>query len=559
MLAVLHIENLAVVKKLDLELSGGFTVLTGETGAGKSMILDAVHLLLGEKVSKDCIRTGENFAYVSAIFSDLDARTVQMLAQLGVAPDEDGNLFLERTLHTDGKAQTRLCGRLIPTSLQKEIGALLINIHGQHDSYALLQPQKHLGFLDAYAKVDDVLQTYQGAYDALKKTKFELERLRRISSEKSDRAEMLRFRIAEIDAAKLKVGEEALLDATCRKIQNSEKIRRQAHTVYAALAVNEKGASVCDLLEIAQQALKQMIPSFPKAQMYSEKLESYRCELLDIAETVHGSADSGFENPEQLLDKIENRLAFLQRLERKYGATVEAVLEAREQAKAELQKMENADSEIERLEEQLQAQTEVARHAADCLRTLRTEAARQLSKRVMEELAFLDMGKVRFSVEIQPLEFTPNGTEQVEFLIATNPGEPLRPLAKIASGGELSRIMLALKSVLAGSDAVQTLIFDEIDAGISGKTSQKVGLKLRHTAQNGIQVLCVTHAAQIAALAHTHFLIEKREQDGRSETTVRALEKEGRVSELARIMGGMNLTKTLKDSARELLMQSQQM
>ncbi len=556
MLTSLHIENLAVVKQVELQLGQGFTVLTGETGAGKSMVLDAIHLLMGERGNKDQIRTGEDHTTVCGMFEGLDERTTAELAEIGVSCDEDGALYLQRTLYADGKNKTLLNGRPIPLSLQKEIGVRLVNIHGQHDNYALLSEAKHKQFLDNYADHAQLLADYRACYQAMTQTQKELSACALDERERLRKSEQLKEQIAQIEAAKLTVGEEEALLAKRVRVRNAEKIHRQAQTVYRALYHNERGASATELCKIAMQSMSAIAEFLPNAPDLIARMEACSSELQDIGETVWEVATRDGADSEALLDRIEQRLQLFHKLQRHYGADNAAVLDYCEKAKQELAKMEQSVLRQGELLALLKKQTEQATVAANKLRQSRIAAAKRLSSAIGAELAFLEMGKVRFEVSVSPIEkenpFTPDGCDSVAFLVATNAGEPLRPLVKIASGGELSRIMLALKCVLVGADGIQTMIFDEIDTGISGKVSQKVGFKLKQTAQNA-QVLCVTHAAQIASLADCHILVSKTDVEGRTQTTLSAVEGEERVQALAKMMGGAQITPTLLSSAKELM------
>ncbi len=556
MLTSLHIENLAVVKQADLSLSDGFTVLTGETGAGKSMILDAIHLLLGERADKDQVRTGATKALVGGMFEHLSKETTAELASLGVEADADGVLYLQRTVDADGKSKTLLNGRPIPQSLQKEIGVRLINIHGQHDSYALLSPARHKDFLDRYAANAELLLAYRDCYTAYTDLCRQIEDCRCDEREKERKSAMLKAQIEEIDSAKLKDGEEELLLKKRTQIRNAEKMQKQSRTVYRALYQNEKGASAYEFLTIAQKAIAQIAPYLDDAESLNARLAQCQSELMDIAVRVQDAAGENGDDPSLLLDRIESRLELFRILQRKYGATNTDVLNYRDDAKRQLDEMENQEARLEDLTHQKKEIETALRHQAQILHENREKAAKAMSEAVMAELAFLEMGKVRFAVAVNKTEdvqnYTKDGCDQIEFMVATNTAEPLRPLAKIASGGELSRIMLAMKCVLAGADGVPTLIFDEIDTGVSGKTSQKVGKKLRQTAKNA-QVLCVTHAAQIASLAKTHIFVSKSDVDGRTETALTYLEGDARVDALAAMMGGATITDSVKKAAKELL------
>jgi len=559
MLSSLHIENIAVIKNLDIELTEGFTVLTGETGAGKSIIIDSINLILGAKPEKELIRSGEQKALVSAMFRDIPPAATLALMEIGIEPDEEGALLVQRTVTAEGKSSTRINGRPATVSQLKEAGGLLINIHGQHNNQTLLDPRSHIIFLDSFAEVQNLLEEYEEVFSAMQHTRKKISDLMRDAQEKTRVSELLEYQIADIDAAKLKVNEEEELTARRDKIKNIERISKQVRTVYRALYHSEKGSSAFELLMKATDALTAISDVMPQANEFIEKLSDFRYELEDIALSTSAVADEEFDDPDAELDRLESRLETISKLKRKYGSDIKEIMEFRENAAEKLKNIEQSGELIDELNGELDRLTKKAVQLASDLNKKRREAASKLENAVMGELKFLEMAKVRFSVSIKPtvnengsLKYTARGTDDVEFMLATNPGEPLKSLSKIASGGELSRIMLAMKSVFAEKDNIGTLIYDEIDTGVSGKTSQKIGIKLRQTAVNG-QVLCVTHSAQIAALADNHFLIKKEETDGRVETNVIPLEYEDRVNEIARIMGGMEITDSLRESAKELM------
>jgi len=559
MLASLHIENIAVIKNLDIELTEGFTVLTGETGAGKSIIIDSINLILGAKPEKELIRSGESKALVSAMFRDIPANITLLLLELGIEPDEEGALLIQRTITAEGKSSTRINGRPATVSQLRDAGILLINIHGQHNNQTLLSPQSHIRFLDSYAEVSSLLTEYEEVFSEMQHTRKKIADLMRDAQEKTRITELLEYQIADIDSAKLKVNEEEDLLARRDKIKNIERISKQVRTVYKALYHSEKGLSAFEQISRASDALSAISDVMPQANEFIEKLNSFRYELEDIALSTTSVADEDFDNPDAELDKIESRLDVISKLKRKYGSDITEILAFREEAAEKLRTIEQSGELIDELNFGLDQLTKKAAQLAGELSKSRREAAVRLESAITEELKFLEMAKVRFTASIKPtvnengtLKYTSRGTDDVEFMLATNPGEPLKPLSKIASGGELSRIMLAMKSVFAEKDNIGTLIYDEIDTGVSGKTSQKIGIKLRQTAKGG-QVLCVTHSAQIAALADNHLLIKKNETDGRVETTVTPLDYESRVNEIARIMGGMEITDSLRESAKELM------
>ncbi len=565
MLDTLHIENIAVVREADISLGRGFTVLTGETGAGKSIIIDAINLLLGARPQRDLIRTGADAAVASAVFSDIHAALAAQMTDAGLRLDEDGGLFLQRTVQADGKASTRIGGRPVSVASQKEFIGALIAIHGQHDNQQFLRPEMHIRYLDDFAGVEALLDGYTVLYREYNDIRAKIRSLQKNEQEKARMAELLKYQIADIDAGRLKPREEEALLQKRAKIRNAEKIAKQVKTILHALYRSEKGYSAMEQLDRAVTALDGMTEIMPEAAAFSERLSGFRYEIEDIAERVEAYAEDDEGDPTALLDKIEGRLETISKLKKKYGATVEEVMAYRERAAQDLDDITLSDEKIAALKTQLSAKQKALDRAAAALTAAREEAGKTLSVRIMEELRFLDMEKVRFAVNIQPLSgeetdregessrYSSRGCDSVEFLISTNPGEPLKPLEKIASGGELSRIMLAAKCVMAASEQISTMIFDEVDTGVSGKTSQKIGIKLKELGKTGCQVICVTHSAQIAALADAHLYISKHEVDGRVETSVVPLDEDGRIAELSRIIGGIEITDAIRATARELL------
>ncbi len=553
MLSSLHIENIAVIKSLDLDLESGFTALTGETGAGKSIIIDSINMLIGGKIQRELIRTGENRALVSGIFTDLSPVALSKLEELGLSADEDGNVMLQKSITADGKSLVKLGGRTITASVQREIAAALINIHGQNDSQQFLAKSSHIGLLDAFAEDSEELEAYRESYEEYTEILRALEELQSGDKEKNRLIEIYRFQISEIDALKLREGEEEVLEAECAKLRNLEKIKKQTVFAYRVLHSSEKSASVTYLLDRAAQSLTAIADVVPESAELAERLKSYRYEIEDIALTVEGFTSDGFDgDPTVRLNKIEGRLDAIAKLKRKYGSTIAEILEFRAETTEKLDMIEQSDDKIAEYKEKLASVKTEMTERAEKLREKRIKAAEGLTDRIMGVLAFLDMPKVRFDVSIKPSEPRKNGFDDVEFLVATNAGEPLKPMIKIASGGELSRIMLSMKSVLADKDAIDTLIFDEIDTGISGGTSRKVGIKLKSIAK-GIQVICVTHSAQIASLADSHFKINKTEENGRAFTSLTLLDEEGRIEETARILGGIEVTETQRSAAKEMI------
>jgi len=558
MLSSIHIENIAVIKNLDIDFIEGLTVFTGETGAGKSIIIDSIGLIAGAKFSKDMIRSGESAAEVSAIFTGLDSSTLASLEEIGVSPDEDGCVFIRRTVAADGKNSVKINGRSVPSSIHKAVGSLLIDIHGQHDNRILLDPSTHVGITDRYSELEEKLSDYRSIYDKMRNLEREMNSLTRDEREKNQRIDMLTYQIDEISAADLQPEEDVKLENELRILKSAKQLSKSANTVYRALYKNEKGNSAARLVEIARASLDSMAEVLEEASKYSDRLYDIQYELEAIAKEAL-SAVPGGDDPEKRIVQIEDRLDTIRKLKRKYGSTVSEVLEFFEKANAELQSIKGSDKLVAQLAKQYEEHRSRAEKAALEISSIRSENAAKLSREVCSELAFLDMDKVKFGVKLDRsideqgrLVLSPNGCDKAEFMISTNPGEPMRPLARIASGGELSRIMLALKCVLMDAEGIPTLIFDEVDTGVSGKTAQKIGIKLRQLSETA-QVFCITHSAQIAAFASDHIKIRKTETDGRSFTETVSLDYDQRVDELSRIIGGASITYAVRKSASELI------
>lgn len=551
MIESLHIENIAVVKSLDVEFGGGMTVLSGETGAGKSIIIDSLGLLLGAKADKELIRNGEDSANVSAVFTEIGDSVRALLLEIGFE-SEDGTVMLSRTL-SRSSSSARINGRPVTAAMLREVGSALFNIHGQNDNQQLLDPKNHVRLLDSFADNVKILEEYGGKYRAVLEKRCELDSFRKDIMEQNRLSEMLRFHVKDIDAAKLKRGEEEELVELVKKLQSIEKISKSLSLVSRAIKGGEKNMGAAYLCERAAGALESISDVVPEAESLAARLNEVRFELEDIAECAAELGDVGDGDPTARLDKVEARLDLISKLKRKYGSTVDQILEYRNDCAARLDNIENADERAEDLENELRVLESEARAIADKLSARRKSSAKQLSESVLETLAFLDMPRVKFEVSVKRTDdLCAFGTDKVEFLISTNPGEPLYSLEKIASGGELARIMLSLKNVLNRCDGVKTVIFDEIDTGISGKTSRKVGIKLKEIARD-TQVFCVTHSAQIASLAHDHLLIYKSEDGGRVSTSLKLLSGEERCEEISRILGGIEITDAVRRAACEML------
>ena len=551
MLRELYIKNVAIIKEQRLSFDRGFTVLTGETGAGKSIIIESVGLICGARASKESIRSGEEKASVTALFSDIPARTASALSDMGFDCD-GGELALSREV-TAGGGSARIGGKPVSVSQLRDVAMLLVNIHGQHASQALLCEENHLGYLDAFSDVQKELEDYSALYKTATELKSKLVSLTHDEREKQRRIEMLKFQSDEIASAKIKVGEEDELEALKIKIRNAEKINKYSKLIIKALYRSDKTIPAADLASKAADAIGELSDIIPKAQEYIEYLTdfSYRCE--DIAETVRKECDTGVKNPDEALDRIEERLDIIRRMKRKYGASAEEILQFRENVEKELSEIESSDERAEEIKDELTKIRRKMSALASAISEKRRAAARLLNEKMVSELAYLEMAKVRFDAEItQSQIYLPTGTDNVRFLISANAGEPLAPLSKIASGGELSRTMLALKCALADKEMTPTLIFDEVDTGISGKTSYKIGKILRDCSKTA-QVICVTHSPQIASQADMHIKISKREEDGRTVTSSVVLDRDGRINELARIIGGEKITDKTLIAAAEMI------
>jgi DNA repair protein RecN len=566
MLDSLHIENVAVAKNLDFDMNSGFTVLTGQTGAGKSIVIDSINMLLGNRVSKDIIRTGENYALVSAVFTDLSDSAISHIASLDITPDEDGAVMVTRVVTAaDGKSNVKINGRSVPLSLLKEIGSGLINIHGQNDNQVLMQKSNHIAILDEFAGCGELSAEYEVHYTQMKEIEARLDELISGKREAAMLTDILKYQIKEIDLAKLSSpDEEEKLTALRNKLKNLERISKNVGFIYKALFYNEKGNSASALIERSVTALNQLTDIIPEAADFADKLMGFKYDIDDIAERIQqisgvDELESGGIDPQKQLDNVESRLNMIGKLKMKYGSTVEEIIQFKNDAKKKLNDLDSSDILISEANAELDKCKSKASVIAASLSAKREEASVKLSADVSGVLAFLDMPKVKFKVVLRRLTdenggdcYGPRGLDDVDFMISTNPGEPLQSLGKIVSGGELSRIMLALKSTISGKLGAQTLIFDEIDTGVSGKTSQKIGLKLRELSAD-TQILCVTHSAQIASLADTHCLIEKKEVDGRAEAFISELDTESRITEVARIIGGIDITQAQTDAAREMV------
>ena len=547
MLSLLHIENIAVIERSEISFDAGFNVLTGETGAGKSIVIDAISAILGDRAYRDMIRTGANKASVRAVFTDVPQ--YPWFEENGV--EYDPETVIQREIYLDGKNVCRVNGSLVSVSILRKLGIQLINIHGQHDSASLFDEANHLAFLDDFSENQGLRKDYSDQYDLVDDLRRQIQRISMDEGEKLRRMETLRYQIAEIEKAELEAGEDEALESRRKILQNAEKLSDGIHTAVECLYGSDDSDGAASLLAEAERELGRLSRYTDAFAELHDKVADLMYQVQDVAEEVRDAQDDLSYSAEEL-EQIESRLDVIHRLRRKYGASCEDILEYLEKAKQELDEIEFADDHLEKLKKKLAAAEKNAWDAALVLRKSRTEAAVQLSQRILSELAQLDMPRVQFSCEFSELDLTPGGADAVAFYMSANAGEALKPMSKVASGGELARIMLAMKNVLAEQDHVPTLIFDEVDTGVSGRAAQKVAVKL-HSVSRNKQVLCVTHLPQIAAMGDTHMLIAKSERDGRTYTTVTPLNLDGRKLELARIIGGASITENTLKSAEEML------
>ena len=552
MLELLHIENIAIIEAADIEFAPGFNALTGETGAGKSIVIDSLSAVLGQRTSRELIRTGADKAFVSAAFSGM---APELTEELGIQPEADGTLLLQREIQTDGKNVCRVNGRPVTVGQLRALGAQLLNIHGQHDGQQLLDEEQHIVYLDSFGRVESLAITYAEKYKDFTDIRRQIGALQMDEAEKARRVDTLQYQIEELRRAKLKSGEEEELTARRGMLRNAEKFLDAVAGADYALNGDDSGGGALSALRQAQDALggvRYLDDAF--GQLYERLGEAYS-EVYDIAATVEDKRGELDVSPGEL-DRVESRMDLLYRLKKKYGASVEDMLDYQDRCEAELAQIEDAGDTLVRLEQALSKAETRARQAAQALSDARKAAADRLTAQILTELQQLDMGKIRFAVDFAEKPLDSDGMDTVRFLMSANVGEELRPIHKIASGGELARIMLAMKNVLSEQDHVGTMVFDEVDTGVSGRAAQKVAEKMARISRRK-QVLCVTHLPQLAAMADTHFSVEKGERGGRTYTEVRRLDREQRRRELARLTGGSHVSQTMLDGAEELLLQAE--
>lgn len=549
MLKTLSIENIAVIEKAVIEFENGFNVLTGETGAGKSIVIDSLNAVLGERTSRDLIRNGESKAVVNAYFDDVSDSVLRVLSDYGI--ECDGELYISRQLSSNGKSNCKINSMSVTASMLKEIGRKLVNIHGQHDSQQLLDPNLHYTFIDKLSTDDTYLYSYSNSFKEFMAVRRKLKALTKDDDDKESKLEILNFQIDEIEKANIKIGEKAELTEIKSKILNLEKIKSALSAVSEFCSGSDENGGAISVL----QSLKSKL--VPLCEIDSQ-LESVYKSVDEVSEKIENLSDvnenklSDLSINEQDLNDIEERLDLLYNLSLKYGETEKEIFEFLDDAKKQRDLIIFSDNEIESLSKRYDELYENVVDRAKKLSEHRKKTAKIFEKNVKEQLEFLNMPNVKFCVDFSQGKLSSTGFDNIEFLLSTNPGLPLKPLSKIASGGELSRIMLAFKNIIAASDDVGTLIFDEIDTGVSGGASRKIGLKLKEVS-NSTQVICVTHSAQIAAFADRHLLISKDIENNKTYTKVVPLNFEQRKYELARIMGGKDITPSLLNSAEELL------
>lgn len=551
MLLSLKIENIAIIENAEIEFDAGLNVLTGETGAGKSIIIDSINAVLGERTSRELVRTGAQAAKVSALYTDAGLHVNAKLIEFDIEPQADGSLLLQRSISLDGRNVCRINGSPATVSMLKSIGSELINIHGQHDNQALLSPEGHYIFIDAVAENSVLFNQYKTAYALLRSLEKELAGINMDEAEKSRRIDLLNYQINELEAADLRAGEQEELNIRKILYQNAEKVINRLREAYEALNGTEDLSGAKQQLEFSAGCLDSVASYYAQLEKASEAVRSMSYDIEEYIELIRGTLEMLDFNPKEL-ELIEERLDAIYRLSRKYGETEDEMLIFLENAVNERERIKLSDERSAALQNEIKAAKTGMKQLASELSESRRKAGEFFVKSVKTELDFLDMPGVVFTVDRQAAEYSATGADKIEFLISANAGESPKPIAKIASGGELSRIMLAIKNVLSAKDDVNTLIFDEVDAGVSGRAAQKVAMKLRQVSK-GRQVICVTHLAQIAAQADNHLLISKSVREGKTYTQVDKLNQEGRKNELARIIGGLRVTQLQLQSAEEML------
>ena len=552
MLRTLSIENIAVIEKAKIDFDGGLNVLTGETGAGKSIVVDSINAVLGERTSKELVRTGSDFAFVSAFFENINATVCGELEKLGYTPEDDGSLLITRRISKDGRSSCRINGMPATVSVLHTLGKALVNIHGQHDSQSLLDPEQHYKFIDMLSGDSSALSYYKAAFSRFLSVRRELKALTAAADSADKNTELLEYQIKELEEADIKIGEAQALNARKKVMDSAEEAAKAYSSALEAVNGDDENPGAESLLQSALESVVRFSELSPEIKKAAALLENAVDEIADAKSVIDGELSVLDFDPRER-EEIEERLDELFRLGKKYGDGEEKMLAYLDNAKRKLNSIVNNEEELEKLNDEYDKAYADVLAAAEKLTALRKKTAQKFAEDVKNQLAYLDMPKINFTVDFKKGIMSSAGLDKIEFLISANPGEEPKPLVKIASGGELSRIMLGIKSILAYNDTVDTLIFDEIDTGVSGRASQKIGLKLKEVSKN-TQVICVTHSAQIASNADSHFLISKDISGDRTFTSVTLLDRSQRRNELARIMGGLEITDAMLNSAEELLL-----
>lgn len=550
MLKAINIENIAVIEKCNIDFSEGFNCLTGETGAGKSIIIDSINAVTGQRTSKELVRTGCEKAFVSAVFEDISDEVIAILAEYGILV-EDGSVILSRSITADGRNTCKINGVTVNVSVLREVGNTLINIHGQHDNQALLNPNTHCGFIDAFGKYGDVLEDYRECYAELRRVRKKLKSIAVDENEKLRRIDLLKYQINEIEAANITIGELDSLLERRELVRNSERLRMSLSTCIFLLSGDDNVQGAETTVAQSLQEFSSIAKLLQGREKLLERFDFAVSEIADISAEIRDINDSFDFDPNEL-ENLEQRIDLIKSLNKKYGGDEAAILLYLDKAREELESIVSSDELMEELEKQSEALEDELVEKGERLTKARTKSAVEFSNKICEVLRYLEMPNVVFSVDIEPKIYSSDGCDKVEFLISANKGQEPKPLSKIASGGELSRTMLAIKSIMADFDNCDTLIFDEIDNGISGRAADKVGRQLKQLSK-ARQVLCVTHLAQIAAAADVHYQILKSTSENNTYTEVAPLEGDLRVKEIARIMSGTVMTENLYNSAKELI------
>lgn len=550
MLQTLYIENIAVIEKISIDFNSGLNVLTGETGAGKSIIIDAINAIMGQRTSKEIIRTGEQNAYVSAEFTDINDAIKTILEDMGFA-DDDGVLILQRTLSQTGKGSCKINGKPATVSMLRELSKSLINIHGQHESYELFSPETHIDYIDSFGNCTTLLDEYKAKYNEYKILKKKLSSALSDESERLREIDLLSYQLNEISEADIKEGEEEELKTERKALMSFEKIFSLLTKAKQILNGSSSSDGGIELVDLAASTIQKACEYNSEYEELSNSLSDIYYNLKDCCESISDAVDN-LESDPMRLEEIEERLDLLNRLSRKYNCPCDEIIILANSMQERLDELVNFDRNREELTNTCNEAEHKVQELAEKLSEMRKKSAEDFALKVKEEMSFLNMPNVELVPSFEKVELYSKGMDKMELLISANPGETPRPVAKIASGGELSRMMLAIKTVLASTDTVDTLIFDEVDTGISGSAAEKVGLKLREVSKNS-QVLCVTHQAQIACLSDYHYLIKKQVEQGRTFTDVSMLSRKGRINELARIIGGVNITDAALSHAEDML------